>query len=160
MAMAVRRWAFVVALAAPLAGAAAVDEAGAQATRPAPPHEWVFGSWTGGLFPISEVDPGACFGNPVVIFTRDLVLRVAILDAAYHQRTIETAATLPDGGLEFRFAPVAQTARALGGRLPPDIGFGCGGSPDLLRVQRRGPDEIVFPDCADFPSPLKRCVAR
>jgi hypothetical protein len=51
-------------------------------------------------------------------------------------------------------------ARAMGGRLPPDIGFGCGGSPDLLRVQRRGPDEIAFPDCTDFPSPLKRCVAR
>ena len=54
----------------------------------------------------------------------------------------------------------AAMARAFGGRLPPDIGFGCGGSPDVLRVQRRGPDEIAFPDCADFPSPLKRCVAR
>jgi hypothetical protein len=157
--MTMRRWALLFALAAPLAGGAAQD-AGAQANRPGPPHEWVFGTWTGGIFPVSEIDPASCFGNPVVIFTRDVVMRVALLDTAYHQRAIETAATLPDGGLEFRFAPAAQTARTLGGRLPPDVGFGCGGSPDVLRVQRRGPDEIVFPDCADFPSPLKRCVAR
>jgi hypothetical protein len=157
--MVMRRWALLFALAAPLARA--VDDAGAQATnRPAPPHEWVFGSWTGGIYPVSEVDPAACFGSPVVIFTRDIVMRAAVLDTVYHQRAIETAAALPDGGLEFRFLPAAQMARAFGGRLPPDIGFGCGGSPDLLRVQRRGPDEIVFPDCADFPSPLKRCVAR
>jgi hypothetical protein len=155
----VRRWVTLLALAAPLAGAAP-DGAGAQATRPGPPHEWVFGAWTGGLFPVSEVDPAACFGAPTVIFTRDVVMRVAAFDATYHQRAIETAATLPDGGLEFRFVPAAPMARTMAGRLPPDIGFGCGGSPDLLRVQRRGPDEIVFPDCADFPSPLKRCGAR
>ena len=153
-----RRWATLLALAAPLAGAA--DDVGAQATRQGPPHEWVFGAWTGGIFPVGEVDPTACFGSRTVIFTRDVVMRAAVLDTAYHQRTVETAATMPDGGLEFRFLPAAPMARALGGRLPPDIGFGCGGSLDLLRVQRRGPDEIVFPDCADFPSPLKRCVAR
>src|SRR5918993_2637051 len=133
----VRRWATLLALAAPLAGA--VDDAGAQANRPGPPHDWVFGAWTGGIFPIGEGDPVFCLGTPTVIFTRDLVMRVSALDVAYHQRTIETAATMPDGGLEFRFVPAAQLARAMGGRLPPDIGFGCGGSPDLLRVQRRGP---------------------
>ena len=154
-----RRWATLLALAAPLAGGAP-DNAGAQANRTAAPHEWVFGSWTGGIFPVSEVDPAACLGSPTVIFTRDLVMRVASFDVAYHQRAIETAAAVADGGLEIRFLPAAVAARALGGRPPPDIGFGCGGSPDLLRVQRRGPDEIVFPDCADFPSPLKRCVAR
>ena len=153
-----RRLALLLALAAPLAGAG--DDAGAQANRPGPPHEWVFGPWTGGIFPVSEVDPTVCFGSPTVIFTRDVVMRVSAFDLAYHQRHIETAATLPDGGLEFRFVSSAPAARALGGRLPPDIGFGCGGSPDLLRVQRRGPDEIAFPDCNDFPSPLKRCVAK
>lgn len=156
----VRRLALLLALAAPMALSGAMDEAEAQADRQGPPHEWVFGAWTGGIFPVSEVDPAACFGTPVVIFTRDLVMRAAILDVAYHQRSIETAAVLPDGGLEFRFVPAAQTARTLGGRLPPDIGFGCGGSPDLLRVRRIGPNEIAFPDCDDFPSPLKRCVAR
>ena len=153
-----RRWALLLALAAPLAGAS--DGAEAQATPPGPPHEWVFGAWTGGIFPVGDVDASACFGSPTVIFTRDVVMRVAVLDTAYHQRTIETAATLPDGGLEFRFVPVAPATRALAGRLPPDIGFGCGGSPDLLRVQRRGPDEIAFPDCGDFPSSLKRCAPR
>jgi hypothetical protein len=157
--MAVRRWLTLLALAAPLYGAA--DDAGAQTTpRQGPPHEWVFGAWTGGLFPISDVDPAACFGSPTVIFTRDVVMRVSAFDTAYHQRTIETAAAMPDGGLEFRFTPAAPAARALGGRLPADIGFGCGGSPDLLKVERRGPDEIAFPDCNDFPSPLKRCAAR
>jgi hypothetical protein len=154
----VRRLTLLLTLALPLAVAA--GGAGAQADRPGPPHEWVFGAWTGGFFPVSEIDPAACFGGPTVIFTRDIVMRAAVLDAAYYQRTIETAAALPNGGLEFRFTPAAPAARALGGRLPPDIGFGCGGSPDLLRVERRGSDEIVFPDCADFPSPLKRCVAR
>ncbi len=157
--MVLRRWATLLALAAPLAGAAP-EGAGAQANRPGPPHEWVFGAWTGGIFPVSEVDPATCFGGPTVIFTRDVVMRVAAFDVSYHQRTVETAATVPDGGLEFRLVPAAPLARALGGRLPPDIGFGCGGSPDLLRVQRRGPDEIAFPDCADFPSTLKRCVSR
>lgn len=159
--MALRHWATLLALAAPLAGAA--DDAGAQqgggAPRQGPPHEWVFGSWTGGIFPAGEVDSGACFGTPTVIFTRDLVMRAAALDVAYHQRTIETAATAAEG-LEFRFIPAAPVARALGGRMPPDIGFGCPGGPDVLRVQRRGPDEIVFPDCAEFPSPLKRCAAK
>lgn len=155
----VRRWAVLLALAAPLAGGAP-GGADAQATRQGPPHEWVFGAWTGGLFPVSEVDSTACFGSPTVIFTRDVVMRVSSFDVAYHQRAIETAAALPGGNLEFRFVSMGPAARALGGRLPPDIGFGCGGSPDLLRIERRGPDEIVFPDCADFPSPLKRCVAR
>jgi hypothetical protein len=49
---------------------------------------------------------------------------------------------------------------AFGGRVPPDGGFGCSGNPNLLRVERRGPDEITFPDCSEFPSPLKRCVAK
>ena len=107
----IRRWATLLALAMPLAGA--VDEAGAQANRPGgPPHEWVFGSWTGGIFPIGEVDPAGCFAAPVVIFTRDLVMRVAAFDVAYHQRAIETAAALPDGALEFRFVPAAPVAGA------------------------------------------------
>ena len=46
-----------------------------------------------------------------------------------------------------------------GGRVPPDAGFGCEGGMDVLRVERRGPDEIVFPDCREFVSPLKRCGA-
>ena len=127
--------------------------------RQGPPHEWVFGAWTGGIFPPNDADSPACFGSPTVVFTRDIVMRASMLDTPYRQRVIETVALLPNG-LEFRFLPAAPVGSALGSRLPPDFGFGCGGTPDLLRVQRRGPDEIAFPDCTDFPSPLKRCVAR
>ena len=63
-------------------------------------------------------------------------------------------------GLEFRFTPAQPVLSAFGGRVPPDAGFGCGDNPNLLRVERRGPDEIVFPNCTEFPSPLKRCTTK
>jgi len=147
-----RRWALLIALGLPLA---ATMDAGAQ-QRQAPPHEWVFGAWTGGIFPPGEIEGAACFANPTVIFTRDVVMRASVLDVAYRQRTIETAASVPNG-LEFRFTPVVPTVGAFGGQVPPDVGFGCGDSPNVLRVERRGPDEIVFPNCSQFPSPLRRC---
>lgn len=131
----------------------------AAAAPQGPPHEWVFGAWTGGQFPPGEGDTPACFGSPTVIFTRDVVLRAAALDTVYRQRTIETVARQPDA-LEFRFSPMQPVPSPFGNRVPPDAGFGCGGNPDALRVERRGPDEIVFPNCSEFPSPLKRCVAR
>ncbi|RYJ04062.1 MAG: hypothetical protein EON47_01790 [Acetobacteraceae bacterium] len=125
--------------------------------RQGPPHEWVFGAWTGGQYPPNDWDSLACFGSPTVIFTRDLVMRATALDTAYRQRTIETVALQPNG-LEFRFTPVQPMAGPLGARMPPDVGFGCGGNPNVLRVERRGPDEIVFPGCNEFPSALRRCV--
>ncbi len=54
-----------------------------------------------------------------------------------------------------RFSPAAPGGNVRG--LPPDIGFGCPAGPDVLEIRRLGPDEIVFPDCRDFPSPLRRC---
>lgn len=124
-----------------------------------PPHEWVFGMWTGGQFPPGDGDTLACFGSPTVIFTRDVVLRATALDTVYRQRTIETVAQQPDA-LEFRFSPMLPVPGAFGNRIPPDGGFGCGGNPNALRVERRGPNEIVFPGCSEFPSPLRRCVPR
>jgi len=126
--------------------------------RQGPPHEWTFGAWTGGQFPAGDTDTPACFGSPTVIFTRDVVMRSTPLDTAYRQRNIETVAVQPNG-LEFRFTQAAPVMGAMGPRVPNDAGFGCG-SPNLLRVERRGPDEIVFPGCSEFPSPLKRCVAK
>jgi hypothetical protein len=128
----------------------------AWAQRQPPPHAWVFGSWTGGQFPPADSSGPECFGNPVVIFTRDLVLRATALDLAFRQRSIETVA-LTQNGLEFRLTPLLPSASPGGPRLPPDFGFGCGNNPNLLRVERRGPDEIVFTGCTEFPSPLKRC---
>ena len=150
-----RRWALLLALGLPLA--ASLD-AGAQ-QRQGPPHEWVFGVWTGGQFPPGDNDLPACFGSPTIIFTRDVVMRATALDTAYRQRTIETVALQPNG-LEFRFSPISPIIGPLGPRLPPDFGFGCGNNPNVLRVERRGPDEIAFPGCNEFPSNLKRCVTR
>jgi hypothetical protein len=123
-----------------------------------PPHAWIFGSWTGGIFPAADAAGPRCFGQPTVIFMRDVVLRASALEVAYRQRLLETVAAEPDA-LEMRFLPATPQATPFGARLPPDIGFGCPGGPNTLRVERRGPNEIVFPDCAEFPSPLKRCVA-
>lgn len=148
-----RRWALMLlALGLPL-GAAEAQQ------RPAPPHEWAYGVWTGGQFPPGETDTPACVANATVIILRDVIMRASALDVAYRQRLIETAAATPQG-LEFRLVPAAPQGGPFGGRVPPDIGFGCEGNPNLLRVERRGPNEIVFPNCAEFPSPLRRCTPR
>ena len=124
-----------------------------------PPHAWVFGSWTGGIFPAADTEGPRCLGQPTVIFTRDVIMRASTLDIPYRQRLVETVTAGPEA-LDFRLVPAAPQATPFGARMPPDIGFGCPGGQDTLRVERRGPDEIVFPDCAQFPSPLKRCVGR
>lgn len=125
----------------------------------APPHAWLFGTWTGGLFPVpSTITAQACFGEPVVIFTRDVVLRATLTDATYVQRVIETARTDP-GTTSFRFTPGGSDAGSgLLGLAPPapPVGFGCE-TANVLHVQRRGENEIAFPGCADFPYPLVRC---
>jgi hypothetical protein len=139
--------------------AAPAPAAGIDPAPTGPPHEWVFGVWTGGQYPPGDGDTPACFGSPTVIFTRDVVLRATSLDTVFRQRTIETVSQQPDA-LEFRFSPMQPVPGAFGTRVPLDAGFGCGGNPNALRVERRGPNEIVFPDCNEFPSPLRRCVAR
>lgn len=146
-----RRWMLVAA--------AALTLTGASAQQGDPPHAWVFGSWTGGMFPPTDTEGPRCTAQPSVIFTRDLVMRAPTLDLAYRQRFIETVTAGTDS-LDFRLVPLAPQATPLGPRLPPDIGFGCPGGPNTLQVERRGPDEIVFPNCAEFPSPLRRCVGR
>ncbi|GAC1339911.1 MAG: hypothetical protein NVSMB18_08960 [Acetobacteraceae bacterium] len=125
-----------------------------------PPHSWLFGTWTGGIFPVpSGVTPEACLSQPVVIFTRDLVLRATLTEQILSQREIETVRAAPQGA-EFRFAiTAAAPTRLLGNAGAARIGFGCE-SPDVLHVQRRGENEIAFPGCADFPNPLVRCHTR
>jgi hypothetical protein len=129
-----------------------------------PPHSWLFGAWTGGLFPPpSTLGAQECLALPVVIFTRDIVMRAVITDQLYAQRLVETARAMPEG-VEFRFARSPAAAPAGPFSLSPgggsgDVGFGCI-SPDILRVQRRTENEISFPGCTDFPYPLVRCPAR
>ena len=92
-----------------------------------------------------------------MIFTRDIVMRVSVVDTAYRERTIETVAQTPNG-LEFRFTAAPPVLGPMGPRAAPDAGFGCPGGPNVLRVERKGPDELAFPGCAEFPSSLKRCT--
>ena len=145
-----RRSAF---LAAVLLAASAVPAA---AQSKPPPHAWLFGTWTGGIFPAPEtMTREACFSQPVVIFTRDLVLRATLVDQTLDQRVIETVRTTPSGA-EFRFVAASAQGSLLTAGAAPQVGFGCA-SPDQLNVQRRGENEIAFPGCADFPNPLVRC---
>ena len=140
-----------------LLGAAALG-GGPAAAQGQPPHAWLFGSWTGGLFPVpAGLSTQACLAQPVVIFTRDVVLRASLTDPSYTQRVIETARTGP-GRTDFQFAPPVDNSA--GGLLEssapkPAPGFGCE-SANVLHVVRDG-DRIRFPGCADFPEPLVRC---
>lgn len=147
-------------IAAPLSPLAHAQPA--QSTTPTVPHAWLFGSWTGGLFPVpSNLTAQACLAQPVVIFTRDLVLRATLIDQVYHQRAIETVRAEP-GSTEFRFTPTVDPATAAGSGLfgatapQPEIGFGCD-DPNALHVVRRSENEIIFQGCKDFPEPLVRC---
>jgi hypothetical protein len=135
--------------------------AGAQ--NQAAPHAWLFGAWTGGLFPApSSLTAQECLAQPTVIFTRDIVMRATLTEATYVQRLIETVRRTTTGA-EFRFAGsvVPQSGTDLMGLAAAgaETGFGCD-SPDVLNVQRRGENEIAFPGCADYPYPLVRCPGR
>ena len=143
---------------------APAGEAAAPPATPAPPpHAWLFGAWTGGLFPaLGATTAQACLAQPVVIFTRDVVLRASLTDPSYAQRVVGTARTR-SGVTDFQFTPVAEPATGsglLGVTQPkPASGFGCE-NPDVLHVQWRNDNEIAFPGCADFPEPLVRCPGR
>jgi hypothetical protein len=141
--------------------AAALPALPAGAQQKQPPHAWLFGTWTGGLFPVPRnISAEACLSQPVVIFTRDLVIRATLTSQMLTQRVIETANVSP-AGVAFRFAPAGSGAGGvlgLAGSAQP-AGFGCA-SQDALQVLRKGPNEITFPDCKDFPEPLVRCPSR
>jgi hypothetical protein len=155
----------VVALATPLVAKMATMAHAQKPQASAIPHAWLFGSWTGGLFPVpANLTAQACLAQPVVIFTRDLVLRATLTDAIYHQRIIETVRSEPNA-TDFRFAPgvdptAGMEAGLFGIQAPrPQAGFGCA-NPDMLHVVRRSDNEIVFEGCKDFPEPLIRCPAK
>jgi hypothetical protein len=142
---------------------AVLSTAPARAQGNLPPHAWLFGAWIGGIFPPpSTLSAQECLAMPVVIFTRDIVMRAVITDQIYTQRLVETARVTAEG-VEFRLTrppAVASGPFSLspGGGIN-DVGFGCI-SPDILRVQRHTENEISFPGCTDFPYPLVRCPGR
>jgi hypothetical protein len=136
----------------------------ARAQGPLPPHAWLFGSWIGGLFPAPvTLTAQECLAQPVVIFTRDLVMRATFVSDTMVQRRVDTARATADGA-EFRFLGPVEAANEGGGLFgpasrPEDVGFGCE-NPDVLHVERISENEIKFPHCGDFPYPLIRCPSR
>lgn len=124
------------------------------APAPEPPHAWLFGTWIGGLYPL-PVTLGAeqCLSQPVVIFTRDMVLRASLLDEGFAQRRIDTVRATATGA-EFRFYAASGPATT-----GAPTGFGCENA-DVLHVRRINENEISFPRCVDFPYPLVRCPNR
>ena len=120
-----------------------------EAERPqakGPPHAWLFGIWTGGLFPVLEGQLAQdCRTQPTVAFAQDVVGHASLTASSMAQRVIETVRTSP-AGAEFRFTPDATDA----------AGFGCD-DPNDLHVARSAGSQIAFPQCAGFPYPLERC---
>jgi hypothetical protein len=110
-----------------------------------PPHAWLFGSWTGGLFPVLDgMVAQDCRTQPTVVFSKDVVGHASLLGTGLTQRTIATVRATPRGA-EFTFAPASAGPR-----------FGCPNE-DQLFVERSNPNEISFPSCTAFPYPLERC---
>ena len=128
------------------------------------PHAFLFGAWVGGTFPPpTTLTAKECLAAPAVIFTKDVVLRAEPHDATYSQSLVETVRGTGTG-LEFRLvpahgAPPPRSSFGLGQpALGDPLGFGCG-EPNLLRVLKRGENEIAFPNCREYPYPLVRCTA-
>jgi len=131
-------------------------------TRGGYPHGFLFGAWVGGMLPApTTLNALECNASPTVLFTRDVVFRANPFNATYAQSLVETVRDV-GGGVEFRLvridAPSAALQGPLGsaGAMAEAAGFGCG-DPAILRVQRRGANEISFPNCKEFPYPLVRC---
>jgi len=131
-------------------------------TRADYPHGFLFGAWVGGMLPApTTLNALECQASPTVLFTRDVVFRANPFNATYAQSLVETVRDV-GGGVEFRLvridAPSAALQGPLGtaGAVAEEAGFGCG-DPAILRVQRRGTNEISFPNCKQFPYPLVRC---
>ncbi len=111
-----------------------------------PPHAWLFGAWTGGLFPVLDGKLAEdCRTQSTVHFSRDLVSHSDLLGNTVEQ-TVVTARTTPTGA-EFHFVPGGATAAN---------GFGCE-DPGVLHVARETNDKISFPRCVAYPYPLERC---
>jgi hypothetical protein len=122
---------------------------GAAPDRGGPPHAWLFGVWTGGLFPVLDgMLAQDCRTQPTVVFAQDTVGHTTLFGGNMVQRVIETVRTSPTGA-EFRFTPAAQS----------DPGFGCD-DPNVLHVARSSGTTIAFPLCKAFPYPLERCGGR
>ncbi len=148
---------FLLPIALCTATAALAPAAGHAQTRPSrtvareahpsgPPHAWLFGTWTGGLFPVLDgMVEQDCRTQASVVFSQDVVGHTSLTGTGLARRVIETVRTTPQGA-EFRFTPEETDTSA----------FGCE-DPNVLHVARESNDAISFPHCAAFPYPLQRC---
>ena len=111
-----------------------------------PPHAWLFGTWTGGLFPVLDgMTAQDCRTQPTVGFAKDTVSHATLTGSTMAVHNVETVRATA-AGAEFRFLHEAD----------PGGSFNCE-NPDELHVVRSGPNEISFPRCSAFPYPLQRC---
>lgn len=122
-----------------------------------PPHAWLFGTWAGGILPAPPgMDARTCEENATFVVTRDAVIHSTLTHPAAIENLIASVRGTPNGTI-FALAPTDTKPQPVAG-LEDDLGFGCP-QPDILRVVRVGPNEIRFPNCTGFPSPLIRCPA-
>jgi hypothetical protein len=136
----------VLAQAAPMRPAAA---------QPAPPHAWLFGMWAGGVYPAPpNMSPAECEARATFVVTQDAVIHSTLTHPDAIQNLIASVRGTPNGTI-FLLAPSDTKPDTIGG-VTEDLGFGCP-EPNILRVVRVGPNQIAFPDCKGFPSPLVRC---
>ncbi|GAB0112703.1 hypothetical protein [Acidisoma sp. C75] len=121
----------------------------------APPHAWLFGTWAGGILPApAHMTLAECTAHATFAVSQDVVMHSTLMHPAPIQNLIVSVRGTPDGTI-FLLAPPNEKPAVIGG-VPEDLGFGCP-QPNVLRVVRTGPNEIRFPDCTGFPSPLVRC---
>ncbi len=122
-----------------------------------PPHAWLFGAWAGGILPAPPgMSAAECDASATFIVTKDAVIHSTLTHPAAIENLIASVRGTPQGTI-FVLAPSDTKPETVAG-ITDDLGFGCP-EPEVLRVVRAGPNEIRFPDCADFPSPLVRCPA-
>jgi hypothetical protein len=142
--------ALLAALAAPLPVMAQASQQLGQ-----PPHAWLFGAWAGGILPAPpDMSAAECDARASFVVTKDAVIHSTLTHPTAIENLIASVRGTPDGTI-FALAPTATKPDPIAG-IPDDLGFGCP-QPDILRVVRVGPNEISFPNCAGFPSPLVRC---
>ncbi len=122
-----------------------------------PPHAWLFGTWAGGILPApAHMSSTECLAHASFEVSQDIVMHSTLTHPAPIHNLIVSVRGTPDGTI-FVLAPPSEKPAMIAG-VPVDLGFGCP-HPNVLRVVRVGPNEIRFPDCTGFPSPLVRCVA-
>jgi hypothetical protein len=120
-----------------------------------PPHAWLFGAWAGGILPAPpNMRASECEARATFVVTRDVVVHSTLTHPTAIENLIASVRGTPDGTI-FALAPTDAKPETIAG-ITDDLGFGCPHA-DVLRVVRVGPNEIRFPDCTGFPSPLVRC---